>query len=123
VSDFAAFLDVYRDVELKSKRTGRPYRVARIGGHNIAGFDLDRLGALFKQHGVFLPIDFSSALDTRFGAVWYCEQRKRTEHHEGWPADYKLTTLCAWFGIPITEAHEALADVRLTVQLAKALLA
>jgi exonuclease I len=47
--------------------------------------------------------------------MWWFDERGLA------PVDFKLATLCKHFGIPVHETHDALADVRLTVQLAKAL--
>lgn len=120
--EFAGWLSTYRSVKLVSKRTGNPYVVARVAGHN-AQFDVDRLSAFFKSWHEFLAIDFGSVLDTRQGAIWYFEERRR----RGiplleLPRDYKLGTLARWFGIEVKEQHEALADVRLTIEVAKHLL-
>lgn len=118
VQEFAALLNRHRSIDLVSKRTGKPYRVARVGGHNVAGFDLDRVSAMFKRFGTFFPVDFRSTLDTRYGAVWFFEAHPEQEK----PADFKLTTLAAHFGIPTDGAHDALFDVRLSIALAHGLL-
>ena len=115
--DLAALLDRHRSVHLVSKRTGKPYTVARVLAHN-ASFDLDRVAAAFKRHGLFFAIDFRSALDTRYGAVWFFEAHP----HERQPTDFKLKTLAECFGIPTEGAHDALVDVRLSIALARRLL-
>jgi len=116
VEEFGAFLNRHRSVELVSQRTGKPYRVARVGGHNVVGYDLERTSAMFKRHGAFFPVDFRTVLDTRYGAVWFFEQQEKQ------PANFKLTGIAEHFGIPIDGAHEALADVRLSIEVAKRLL-
>ena len=113
VDEFGAFLNRHRSVELVSQRTGKPYRVARLAGHNVVGFDLERVAAMFKRHGAFFPVDFRSVLDTRYGAVWLFE---RTADQ---PKNFKLTGLAEHFGIPIDGAHDALFDVRLSIALAR----
>ena len=118
VSDFAAFLKRHSTVELVSQRTGRPYKVARLGGHNVVGFDLDRVSAMFKRHGAFFPVDFRSVLDTRYGAVWLFEGGAAAEVQPQ-PKNFKLTGLAEHFGIPIDGAHDALFDVRLSIALAR----
>jgi DNA polymerase III epsilon subunit-like protein len=117
VDEFGAFLGRHRSVELISKRTGNPYSVARVGGHNVVGFDLERVSAMFKRHGVFFPIEFRSVLDTRYGAVWFFEGASKQ------PKDFKLTGIAEHFGIPVEGAHEALFDVRLSIAVAKKILA
>jgi DNA polymerase III epsilon subunit-like protein len=119
VEEFGAFLKRHSSVELVSQRTGRPYKVARIGGHNIAGFDLDRVAAMFKRHGAFFPVDFRTALDTRYGAVWLFEGGAAAREPESQPKNFKLTGLAEHFGIPVEGAHEALFDVRLSIALAR----
>lgn len=120
VGEFAALLNRHRSVELVSKRTGSPYTVARVGGHNIGGFDLDRVSAMFKRHNTFFAVDFRSALDTRYGAVWHFERQPPDER----PKDYTLTGLAKHLGIGGVEgAHDALCDVRLSIEIAKKLLA
>ena len=114
---FGAFLSRHRSIELTSKRTGNPYTVARVGGHNVVGFDLDRVAAMFKRHEQFFPVDFRSVLDTRYGSGWYFEAREKQ------PENFRLTGIAAFFGIDTAGAHEALTDVRLSIEVAKRLLA
>lgn len=117
VDEFGAFLKRHSTVELVSQRTGKPYKVARVGGHNIAGFDLERVAAMFKHHGAFFPVDFRTALDTRYGAIWFFEGT------DVQPKNFKLTGLAEHFGVPIEGAHDALFDVRLSIALARRLVA
>lgn len=111
---FQHMLNRHRCVELVS-RAGNPYSVARLAGHNILGFDMPRTEAAFKRLGLFFPIDFRTVLDTRQGACWYFERLGER------PKDFKLTGLAECFGIPTAGAHDALADVRMTIELAKRL--
>lgn len=115
VADLGRFLDRYRTVTLISKR-GKPYTVARLAGHNALGFDAPRLQAAFQRHGAFFAADVYRALDTVQLALWTCAQRGIV------PADYKLETLCQNFGVPLTDGHDALSDVRATIALARKLL-
>jgi len=118
VGEFSIFLNAHRSIELVSKRSGRPYTVARLAGHNVVGFDLERVAAMFKRHGAFFPVDFRTVLDTRYGAVWHFERRPGEKK----PDDFKLTGLAKHFGISIEGAHDALVDVRLSIALSKRLL-
>jgi DNA polymerase III epsilon subunit-like protein len=113
---FARFLNQYKDLTMISKRTGRPYQVARLAGHNAASFDWPRLRALFEFAGKFLPAD-PRVRDTLHAALWWFDGRCIA------PQSYRLETLCKYFNIPLHEgqAHDALEDVRLTIQLARAL--
>ena len=113
VRAFAAFLEQYRVLGRVSQK-GNPYSVARLAGHNVARFDAPRLLRMFKRNGgAFLPADAFMPLDTMQLALWrFAEVEKR-------PKNLKLRTLCEFFGIETAGAHDALADVRMTVQVAR----
>lgn len=116
ISRFSRFLEPHKAIHLVSKRTGKPYSVAQLIGHNAASFDAPRLQQLYKDAGAFLPAD-PRVLDTMQRAMWWFQERGTR------PESLKLESLCNYFEIPMAsgEAHDALADVRLTVQLARAL--
>ena len=111
---FSHFLERFRSLAMISKRTGRPYSVAKLVGHNAASFDGPRLRRIYEKLNRFLPAD-PRVRCTCQRALWWFDERRIA------PVDFKLSTLCQYFGIPVHETHDALADVRLTVQLAKAL--
>ena len=111
---YASFLNRYRYLACLSKRTGKTFTVAKLVGHNAATFDGPRLRALFARHDLFLPAD-PRVRCTCQRALWWFDERAIV------PKDYKLATLCEYFGIAVAESHEALADVRATVALARAL--
>jgi DNA polymerase III epsilon subunit-like protein len=113
VREFAALLERHRSVDLIS-RAGKPWRAARIAGHNI-GFDVDRVQAAFKRHGAFFAGDMSGAICTRYAATWALGSRTPP------PANYQLSTLAAYLGIPSDGAHDALVDVRLSISIARRL--
>lgn len=115
VQDFASFLEPFKTVPRVS-RAGRTYRVARLGGHNVASFDISRLLAMGKRHGVFVPVDLYAPLDTRFGAAWYFARTG-----EDPPASFKLSDLAQHFGASVEGAHDALVDVRLSAYVARAI--
>jgi len=112
--DFSGFLERHASIEMFSKRTQRPYSVARLAGHNAASFDGPFVQAWFRRQSIFLPAD-PRVRCTLQRAIWWFDERGEE------PSNYKLATLCEYFDIPLTEAHDALADVWATVQLAKAL--
>lgn len=112
VNRFSKFLKQFADVELISQRTNRPYCVAQLIGHNAATFDGPFLQAFYREHDAFLPGTFF-VMDTCQRAKWHFHEHRDSPP----PADFKLGTLCAHFGIELTEAHDALADVRATVEL------
>ena len=105
------FMRRFSDVEKVSAK-GRPYSVARLAAHN-ARFDCDHMKALFAES--FLPAAIYEPLDTLALARWY------SSAHPSPPANHKLETLVEWLGLPPFEAHDALADVRATVAVAREL--
>lgn len=100
----------------KISARGKSYSVARLGAHN-ARFDCDFLAAWFKAAGMFCPAAIYEPLCTLNLARW-CSL---FDPHP--PADHKLETLCRWLDIQHAHAHDALADVRATVDVASALVA
>lgn len=114
VRGFSTFLHAFRSIRKVSERTGNPYMVARLAGHNAAAFDAPRLQADFRRFGVFLAADYL-VKDTLQLALWVFD---RATHK---PENFKLSTLAAFLGIDATGAHDALTDVRLCAQVARAL--
>lgn len=113
VGQFSNFLRQHSTVQQISRRTGRPYNVAQLAGHNVASFDIAFLRAMFGSE--FCPIRFIP-LDTLQLASW------AMHWHPNPPSDLKLGTLAQFFEIPFDgEAHDALADVAVTVEVAKRL--
>lgn len=115
LGDFADWLREYADVELISKRTGKPYRVALGAGHNVRSFDHDWLRRAYKRHGLFLPMAYRP-LDTRELAEWW--QWQQPEGLE----NLQIGTLCAFFGVEVDGAHDAEADAEASAKLAACLL-
>ena len=114
VAAFDSFLQSYKSVEMVSKRTGRPYTVARLAGHNVVTFDMPRLKRMYGER--FMPAH-PAELDTYQLAMWYFYDKG--DGHA--PVDLKLQTLAGWFGIEAGDAHDALADVRISIAVAKKL--
>ncbi|HLE80053.1 MAG TPA: 3'-5' exonuclease [Dehalococcoidia bacterium] len=108
--EFAVFLGNHATVQKVSK-AGYSYKVARLAGYNIAEFDMPRLVARYRALDIFFPADYQ-ALDTLHLARWYFQA------HPPWPANLQLGTLCAHFGIPTPDAHDAMGDVEATAALA-----
>lgn len=111
---FAQWLKPHQAIRVVSKK-GHAYTVAKLVGHNAATFDGPRLQAMFKRCEKFLPAD-PRVRDTLQRAMWFFDETGKKP-----PQNFKLATLCEYFGVPVTESHEALADVRLTIGLARAL--
>jgi DNA polymerase III epsilon subunit-like protein len=113
VEDFANWLRPYCSVSLISKRTGRPYTVARLAGYNAVAFDFPRLKAMFGDR--FLPCEYL-VRDVLQRVLFYFDDSPQAKR----PENFKLSTVCAFFGISIDGAHDALVDVRLTAKLHQA---
>jgi DNA polymerase III epsilon subunit-like protein len=112
---FAAFLRRHATVPLVAS-DGSPYQVAQLVAYN-ASFDGEFLQTWYKRLNTFLPARYQ-ILCTLQRALWYFH-----EHKEPLPPDFKLATLCQYFGVTLhaAQAHEALADVSATVGLYRAL--
>jgi len=112
----SAFLKRHATVKLISKR-GSPYYVALMAGHNASNFDGPMLQAWYKKADEFLP-GYFRVLCTSQLAQWHFY------NHPNPPENMKLGTLCRYFGVHLSEqaAHDALADVRANVKLARVLL-
>ena len=98
---------------------GEPYRIAQLVAHNAERFDGPLIHAWFKMLGKFCPAAYS-VFCTKQRAYWlFHEQKSLTP-----PADFKLSTLCEYFGVHLRneDAHDALNDVRATVGLYRAFL-
>lgn len=106
---FSAFLSKHATMEQVSKRTGRPYTVARLAAYNFP-FDKERLWAM--ADGCFVPA-YPLGLDILQRAMWYVlEHGLKVENHQ-------LGTIAKALGIDAGGAHDALADVRISAQIAK----
>lgn len=111
--DFSDFLRHHATVPMVSK-AGKPYRLARLAGHNVASFDCPRLVAAFKRYDLFLPGTAFQPLDTYQRALWWVHEQEPEKP----PHNFKLATLCDYFQIDASGAHDALVDVRLCARLA-----
>lgn len=115
VAEFSHLLRRHADLNNISQK-GRAYTSCQTAGHNAAVFDRQFLGDWYRRLGAYCPADWR-VLDTLQLAQWwyFANERKR-------PANFRLETLCAEFGIELEgDAHDALVDVRATVELARAL--
>lgn len=102
-SRFARWLRPFCAVTRISTRTGAAYQVARCAGYNV-GFDQPSLLALFGEQ--FVPCDLLMR-DVLQAALFYFDERAEQ------PANFKLASVAAWFGLETDGAHGALADARL----------
>lgn len=115
---FAAFLKRHASMPMLG-RDGREYHLAQLVAHNAA-FDCEFLHTWYERLGIFCPAR-RQGLCTLQRAMWHVfEHGGKTP-----PRNFKLDTLCEYFGVPFSaaDAHDALGDVRATVALYKALVA
>lgn len=114
---FAKFLRKHATVELH-RRDLTTFSVAQLACHN-AEFDGPFLRAWFERNDTFMPASYR-IFCTLQRAYWHFQETPDLRL----PADYRLGTLCEYFGVPLSahEAHEAMADVRATVSLYGAIL-
>lgn len=109
-----SFLRRHSTVPMASK-TGVSWKSCQLAGHNAHKFDREFLRVLFDSQKKFCPGGFI-VLDTLQLAAWWRKMRPDAR-----PANLKLGTLCEYFEIEFDKAHDALEDVRATVEVAKRL--
>ena len=114
---FADFLRRHATVDMVSSRTGKPYRLAQLAAHN-GDFDGPRLRSWFRRQKQFLPAS-RRVFCTLQRAFWLFHEATTLTP----PANYRLATLCEYFGVPLgqDEHHDALADARATVAVYRAM--
>jgi DNA polymerase III epsilon subunit-like protein len=114
---FADYLKRHATFPMTSAR-GDQYYVGQLVAHN-AVFDGPYIQTWYERLGIFLPAK-RQVLCTMQRAIWYFVENPTLLP----PKDFKLATLCQYFGIPVhaAAAHEALADVTATVMLYRAML-
>ena len=110
---FSRFLRRHATVDRLSESSGW-YRVAQLVAHNGERFDGPFIHAWYRRLGLFCPAAYM-VLCTKQRALWLFEENKTLTP----PTDFKLGTLCEYFGVSLSasEAHDALNDVRATVAL------
>lgn len=113
VARFTEWAKSYLSIQMVSARTGKPYMVGKLAGHNALTFDLPRLRQMYGTG--FFPYSYH-VKDTLQRALWYFDEHPEVKR----PENLKLGTLCATMGICIDGAHDALADVRMSAALARA---
>ena len=114
---FAAFLSRHATLNIMTVR-GATLRVAQLAAHH-AVHDGPFLQAFFARNHRFYPGDYRM-LCTVQRAQWFFQENTELTP----PVDFKLATLCEYFGVPFPHAkrHNALHDVRATVELYRAIL-
>jgi DNA polymerase III epsilon subunit-like protein len=112
IASFSLFLKKHADIKMVSAK-GYPYYVARLCAYNSA-FDAPRIQRLFEGAKAFLPAHRMVYCALQKSMWWFLEK--------GIPlSNYKLQTVAAHFDIKSDNAHDALSDVRTTLQVLKEL--
>lgn len=98
-------------------RDGHQYRLAQLVAHN-AVFDGPFLEEWYRRLRIYCPAR-RQVLCTLQRAKWHFVEHAQDDP----PTNFKLETLCQYFGVPLSaaEAHDALHDARATVGLYRAL--
>ena len=113
--NLSEFLEDFADVQMTSK-AGKPYRVAQLIGHNADSFDGPFLQAWYRRLNQFMPAAFRT-LCTYQKAMHYFHDRPDLPR----PENFKLESLCKYFNVPLSDAHDAMADVRATLGMYRAI--
>lgn len=114
LTSFGNWLRAYTSIPMTSKR-GTPYYLAQLAGYNTESFDGPRLRDAFKTVGLFYPAHYRT-LDVLQLAAWDAMRKGELA------TSLKLSDVCDRYGISTEGAHDALADVRMTIKLAQAIL-
>ena len=110
-----AFLNRHKSVTVVSKRSGKPYSVCRLAGFNIHAFDMPHMRAWYGSK--FTPWEYR-CLDVFHLACWVAWMETGCAN-----VPLNLPALRERYGIRVPgAAHDALTDVRATVELARRLL-
>lgn len=83
-----------------------------IVGHNVATSDIDALVKTLRRYKIPIP---------KFQYICTFDLAKR-HVPEFYVENYRLTTLCEYFNICVTSAHDAFDDAKVTAELLKVLL-
>ena len=112
---FAKFLRRYPAITLQG--ANGPYAVAKLVAHNAA-FDGAFVQEWYRRRRVFLPA-YRRVRCTLQRAEWFFDEHPELQA----PDNFKLVSLCQHFGAGLSEleAHDALADVRGTVAMYRAM--
>lgn len=115
-ADFGNFLRRHATLTVRNA-DGSSFPVAQLVAHNGA-FDGPMLRAWFERQRIVLPASYR-VLCTLHRALWFFQEHPTISP----PSDFRLETLCRYFGVPWNsrQAHDALVDVRATVGLYRAM--
>jgi len=108
---FNQFCADHTSVVRKSKKSGKPYSSACLIGYNNAHFDQNFIDRLIDGQKLFAKYDYRQ-LDVHALAKWQLP----------WLDDYSLTAMRDYFDLPVRNAHDALEDVKMTIDVAACLI-
>jgi DNA polymerase III epsilon subunit-like protein len=113
---FARFLRQHASVDVL-RQDLTTFRVAQLASHN-SQFDGPFLTSWFDRLGIFLPASYR-VFCTLQRAYWLFHEHP----HMPLPDDFRLATLCQYFGVPLNpaDAHEAMADARAALAVYRAI--
>lgn len=103
------------DVPKKPPKTGT-WRACRLAGYNAATFDRPFLGELFRRHDAFC-VGTLAVLDVYQLVMWWAETLGDDR-----PENLKLETVAPFLGVEHGKAHDAMADARASVGIARILM-
>lgn len=103
--------------ERVGRTSGKTYMAAHLGGYNI-DFDGEFLRATAERLNLWMPI--TNWTGGMFDVLQFAKWVSLLSGEE--PPDYRLETVCKHYGIVIDGAHRADADVKATIDLARALI-
>lgn len=109
LQNFADFVLDHATLDFKNK-AGKPYKLAAMAGYNVAGFDKFFLSEAFSKNRILFPGDYRM-FDIYFLALWKFPDL----------TSYKLSAICELLGIEHKDAHDAMGDVKATIEVAKAI--
>jgi len=108
--EYAEYLKRHASVRQVSKRTGKEYYVAQLVAYNGKKFDGPWLQQWYKRLKLFLPASYK-VLDPMALAEFCLPDLE----------DHKLATVAKHFGVHREDAHDALADVYMLIDVTKRL--
>ena len=115
INGFADWVRVFPAVRNVAKKSGRVFWTAQLIGHNAAKFDGPFLFRVAQELGIFMPASYH-VLDTLQLAAWVKIIRGLNTN------SFTLIDLARHFDVELLEAHNAIDDIKATVEVAKNLI-
>jgi DNA polymerase III alpha subunit (gram-positive type) len=95
-------------------KNGNQYTIAEMGGHNADAYDAPIISKWYRDVNQYIPLSC-----WRTGVIDTMHMAKVVEitYDERWDSGFSLRALCDRFRILLKNEHDALEDVRATVDL------